>query len=129
MLGYPHPRDRLVEHAAQCDAIDISCVYTKADDAPSELVHDHEHPVALQKNGFTPKQINAPEAVLRVPDEGQPRRSTATGTWPVMCGEDTSNDILIDVYSECFGNLLSDSAAANAGIALLQLNDGLDEFP
>ena len=66
-----------------------------------------------------------------MPDEGQPRRSTATatGTWPVICGEDTSNDILIDVYSECFGNLLSDSAAAKAGIALLQLNDGLDEFP
>ena len=46
-----------------------------------------------------------------------------------MCDEDTSNDILIKVYSECFGDLLSDSAAAKARIALLQLNDSLDEFP
>ena len=46
-----------------------------------------------------------------------------------MCGEDTSNDILINVYSECFSDLLSDSAAAKAGIALLEFNDSLDEFP
>ena len=46
-----------------------------------------------------------------------------------MCSEDTSNDILIDVYYECFGDLLSDSAAAKAGIALLEFNDSLDEFP
>ena len=45
-----------------------------------------------------------------------------------MCDEDTSNDILIKVYFEYFGDLLSDSAAAKAGIALLQFNDGLDEF-
>ena len=43
--------------------------------------------------------------------------------------ENTSNDILIDVYSECFGNLLSDSSVAKAGIALLQFNDSLDEIP
>ena len=46
-----------------------------------------------------------------------------------MCDEDTSNDILIKVYSEYFGDLLGDSAAAKAGIALFQFNDGLDEFP
>ena len=49
---------------------------TKSDDAPSELVHDHEYPVAIQENRFTPKQINAPQAVFGVPEEGQPRRSS-----------------------------------------------------
>jgi len=39
-------------------------------DAPGELVQDDEHPVALQENGFTPKQVNAPEAVLGVPEKG-----------------------------------------------------------
>jgi len=46
-----------------------------------------------------------------------------------MCGEDTSNDILIDVYPECLGNLLSYSAAPKAWVALLQFNDCLNEFP
>jgi hypothetical protein len=46
-----------------------------------------------------------------------------------MCSEDTPHHIFIDVYSECFGNLLSDTAAAKASVALLQFNDRLDEFP
>ncbi len=47
-------------------------VHTETYDAPSELIHDHEYPVALQVNGFTPEQVNAPKAVLRVSQEGQP---------------------------------------------------------
>ena len=58
--------ESLVEHATQGDTIDIAGMDTQADDAPCELIHDHEHPVALQKNGFTPKQVNTPESVLRV---------------------------------------------------------------
>jgi len=59
-------RGSFVEHAAEGDTIDIASVDAKTDDAPSELVHDDEHPVALQENGSTPKQINAPETVLRM---------------------------------------------------------------
>ena len=103
-------------------------MHAKANDAPCELVHDHEYPVGLEQNGLATKKINAPETVFGMSDKCKPRRSTVIRTWPVMCGEDTSNDILIDVYSECFGNLLSDSSAAKAGIALLQFNDSLDEF-
>jgi len=33
------------------------------------VIHDHEQPVALQVSGFTPKQVNAPEAVLGVSEE------------------------------------------------------------
>jgi len=58
-----------VEHPTEGDTNDIPCMYNKANDAPLELVHDHEHPVAFQQNGFAPKQINAPEAVLRMPDD------------------------------------------------------------
>jgi hypothetical protein len=47
-------------------------VYSKADDATRELVHDNKDPVALQENGFTPEKINAPETVLGVSDESQP---------------------------------------------------------
>ena len=63
-------RNGCVEQPAQGTTIDIAGMDAKTDDAPGELIHDHEHPVAIQKNGFTPKQVNAPKAVLRVPDEG-----------------------------------------------------------
>jgi hypothetical protein len=51
---------------ARGDTIDITGMHTETYDAPSELIHDHEHPVALQVNGFTPKQVNAPEAILQI---------------------------------------------------------------
>ena len=47
-------------------------MYSKADDAPSELIHNHEHPMALEKDGLAPKQIHTPEAVLCMAQEGQP---------------------------------------------------------
>jgi len=59
-----------VEHPTEGDTIDIPCMYTKANDAPRELVHDHEHPVGIEQNGFATKKINAPETVYRVSEEG-----------------------------------------------------------
>lgn len=40
-----------------------------------------------------------------------------------MCNECTSNQILVDINPECLGDLWSDSAAAKARVALLQLHD------
>ncbi len=45
-----------------------------------------------------------------------------------MYGQNASNDIFIDVDSEYFGDLLSDSAAAEAWIWLLQFDDSPDKF-
>ena len=41
-------RDRRVEQSANGDTVSIAGMHTEADDAPSELIHDDEHPVALQ---------------------------------------------------------------------------------
>jgi hypothetical protein len=38
------------------------------------------------------------------------------GTGPVVCSQDTSNDILVDVYSKCFIDLLRDSKATKARV-------------
>ena len=46
-----------------------------------------------------------------------------------MFSEDEPDQVLVDINPECFGDLLSDSAAAKASVALLQFNDWLDEFP
>ena len=41
-------KNGLVEHATQVDTINITGVHAKANDAPRELIHDDEHPAALQ---------------------------------------------------------------------------------
>ncbi len=62
----------MVEHAAQCAAIHDSGMDTEADDPPSVLVHDHQHPMASQDRGLAPKHVDAPQAVFRMPQERQP---------------------------------------------------------
>ena len=59
-----------VEHPTEGDTIDIPCMYTKANDAPRELIHDH--PVGLEQNRLTPKQIHVSETIFHVADESQP---------------------------------------------------------
>ena len=66
-----------VEHATEVCAGDRPVVHTNADEATRELVHDHEHPVALEHDGLAEKQVDAPQAVGRVSDEGHPRGSGA----------------------------------------------------
>src|ERR1700681_262793 len=63
-----------VEHATEVGTIDRTTVYADSDEATGELVHDHEHPVALEHDGLTAKEVHAPQAVSRVSDERQPRR-------------------------------------------------------
>ena len=46
-----------------------------------------------------------------------------------MVSKDTPHDIFINISVERLVDLLSDSAAAEAWIALLQCNYRLDEFP
>ena len=128
VVGDSLVRDSQIEKTTQGDPIDITGMDTQADDAARELVHDHEYPVALQKNGFTAKQVNTPEAVLRVSEEGQPRRTATIGIWPVMRGEDASHDSFINADSECLVYLLRDPWASKPWVVLLQLNDGLDKL-
>jgi hypothetical protein len=47
-------------------------MHAKANDAPRELIHDHEHPVGLEQNGLATKQIHTPQTIFHMADEGQP---------------------------------------------------------
>ena len=100
--------DGSVEHAAEGDSIDITGMDAKSNDTTCVLVHHHKYPVALQQNGFATKQVYAPETILGVPEEGQPRRPIATGRWLVMDSQDTSYDIFINIDVERFIDLLCD---------------------
>ena len=107
----------------------ITGVHTKTNDAARELVHDHEHPVGVEQNGLATKKINAPQTVFGMSDKCKPRRSVVIRMRVVVLFKHAPDHIFIDVYSERFVDLLCDPAAAKAGIALLEFNDSLDEFP
>jgi len=65
------------------------------DDPTRALVHDDENPMGLKSKGLTPEEIDAPQTVFHVAEEGQPRGSVAP-LWAVVGSEDPSHDIFID---------------------------------
>jgi hypothetical protein len=121
--------DGLVEHAAQSQAVDIACLHAKANDPPAELVHDDQYPVSFQENRLRPKQVQAPETILRVAQEREPRRAIVVRFWTVVGGQDSSYQILVDFGAEGFGELLRNSRATEARVTLLESDNGLDQFP
>ena len=64
-------RDRLVEHSAQCLAIHIPSVHAKPDDTMSILIHNDQYPMAFQKNGFAPEEVNTPKTIFGMTESGE----------------------------------------------------------
>ena len=58
--------DRMVEDSAQRWSIDGPSPNTEANDSARELIHDDEHPMALEHEGFAAEKIDTPQAVFRV---------------------------------------------------------------
>src|SRR5947207_15219559 len=97
-------------------------------DAARELIHDDQDPWSPQRGRFASEQIYTPEAVLELTNEGQPGSPPGGRFRSVVTGEDPSNHVFVDGDDESQGNLLSDARTAPGGIALLHLDDGINEF-
>ena len=90
--------------------------------------HDHD-PVTAQKYGFASEQVDAPEAILDVPDEGQPGRAVGSGVArPVVLREHAGNDIFVNLDPEGMSDLLGNADIAELGITALHLDDRRNEF-
>ncbi len=76
--------DRLVEQATKRHAVYRAGMHTETDDPPSELIHNDKNPVRLHGVGLSAKEIDAPETILCVADERQPRRTSYAGLGPVV---------------------------------------------
>ncbi len=63
-----------------------------------------------------------------MPNEGQPGGPTGALFWPIVTGENPSDNVFVDWDVESQGNLLSNSRTAPGGIALLCLDNGFNEF-
>ena len=117
-----------VEHSTQPHAIHRAAVHAEADDAPRELVHHHEHPVCTQDGRFASKQIDAPQTVLRVPEDREPRRSRRVWFRPVPDGENASHHILVHGNPESQGDLLRDPRATPGRISSFHVDDSGDDL-
>jgi hypothetical protein len=118
----------VIEHATDRHAVGVSRRNAEADYSAREEIHDDQDPVALENNRFTSEQIDAPQAVRCVSDEGEPGWTIASRRTSEMLSEDAAHQILADVDTECMGNLLSNSRAPESRIAALHLENRGDEF-
>src|SRR6516162_8545358 len=66
------PSKGAVEHPAESDTIDRSSLDAESNDAARVLIHAHQNPVGPQRRRFAPEQIDTPETVLEVFNEGEP---------------------------------------------------------
>src|SRR5215470_15448878 len=83
------------------------------------MIHDDQYPVSSQHGRFAAKEVRAPETVLQVTEESQPRRTAGVRPGWVMRGQDAPNDVFIDGDAERPSNLLSDSRTAPKGLRCL----------
>jgi hypothetical protein len=81
-----------------------------------------------EDEGLAAEQVNAPKAILRMSKKSEPGRSTAVIFWVIVLGQDAANDVLIDVDTECGGQLFSDSTATELRMPSFHFDDGRDQF-
>ena len=128
MSGQSLPCDRAVEHPADSDPIEIGRRDAEANDSAGVYVHHHHYPIAPEQNRLSAEEIDAPQAILRTPDGGEPRQAITTWRRSVIPYENAPDDILIKVDAECAGDLLGDLAAVKVRIAPLHLYNSIYQF-
>src|ERR1700686_3349014 len=84
--------------------------------------------MAAQEYRFAAKQIDAPQAVLHMPDKAQPGRTIGSCFGSIVFREHPAADVFVDIDAKGVRNLLRDAGTANTGIAALELDDRVDEF-
>ena len=103
--------DDMGEHPTKRYATEVSALNAKADDPACEHVHHHHDPVAAQEYRFAAEQVDAPQAVLHMPDKAQPGRAIGSCLGAVVFREHPANDVFVDIDAKGVRNLLCDDAS------------------
>jgi hypothetical protein len=61
-----------IEHPTHGDAIDVSRLDRKANNATREQVHHDADPITLEQYRLTAKQVETPEPIFQLTDNAQP---------------------------------------------------------
>jgi hypothetical protein len=118
----------LIEHSAQPDAIHDTTMHGKAHDATRAVVHDDENPVGAQDGGFASKQIETPQTVLRVTEDGEPGRPSRVWSRLAPNGKNAPHHILGDGNREGQGDLLSNPWTPASRVPPFHVDNCGDDF-
>jgi len=95
--------DGPVEHSAEGWTVEGHGLDGNADDPARELVHDEQDPVTLEENGFGPEQVQTPETLFGVTEEGEPRGTAIVRGGSIVSRQNASDHVFVDVDSEGLG--------------------------
>jgi len=113
LLGHPRlPSNGAIEHPTEYDTVDGSGMDAEPNDPAGILIHHDQNPVGPQGGRFAPEQIQTPETVFHVANEGQPRRATRVVSRPIIAGENSANNVFVDEDVKSQGHLLRNSRTA-----------------
>lgn len=84
--------------------------------------------MGLQNDGLAAKEIDAPQTVFRMAQEGKPGRPTGIGGRLVVGGERAAHHIFVDFDIKDGRELLGNARTAIVGIPTFHLDDGLNEL-
>ena len=121
VFGWWLAGDGVVEHPAYGDAVNRSGFDAKADESSRKDVHDHHYPVTAEEDRFAAEEIDAPETIFGLADQGKPRRSPGARSGSVVSGEDSTNNVFVELYAEGVRDLLGDAHAAETRVTALHL--------
>src|ERR1017187_3521420 len=120
--------DCLVEHATEGYAVYRSCLDRETDDAATKLIHHDQDPMRLEQDRFRPEQVQAPEAVLGMTQEGQPRWAIFLTLGTGVTSQNTTDHVFVDLDTKGLGQVLRNPGTAKTRIAPFEFTDGLDQF-
>src|SRR5689334_21472271 len=109
------------EHPAERHAVHDAAMYAETHDPPRPVVYHDEYPVRVEDGRFAPKQVHAPQTILRMPEDGQPRRPRGAWFGLVPSGENPSHHVSVDGNTEGERHLLRDPWTAPTRIPLFHL--------
>jgi len=66
------PEPQIDAGRSERQSVHDSALNSKADNPTCELIHYDQDPVRLQRCRFASKKVDAPQAILHVPDKGKP---------------------------------------------------------
>ncbi len=128
-IGHLCSAGGLMEEATQCSPIHgWSRVDPEPDNPTRALIRHDEDPMGRESKGLTPKEVDTPQAVLRLPQKGKSGGPTIR-LWAKVRYEDSPNDIFIEREGKGFGYVFNNFGAPEVGIAPFHLQHQFHHFP
>jgi hypothetical protein len=118
----------VIEYSVKCDTFDGARLHPKANGSSRKLIHHNQDPMRFEEDRFHPEQVHAPKAVFGMTKQREPRRATHATIGPVMGCQNPPRNVLVDLSAKGFSQLLRNAWTTEMRIALLEFNNGSDQF-